>query len=672
MSNPAFGCCCSSPNCVKDCIFNTEIESGCCHKTDTLVLWNKRPTFTVNQHYLVGGLFGGTDCEVCFTKVCPDMQPVQSIYKFHDCYWRVDYPSPAGAISLITMPNGDGVFCGEGCANPDCFPAYSNGCSTCGDVCCGTQIPSFPNNCLYNTWFGAGIGGLSNWRRDTLWNDDATKWFIEQVGHKNNQPLGGTNSVGSLYNQMVFIVYHEKWWKIAEDCSPSTRIYVPGCQQGVGDPPSSNCGGIPFVESDLVPKWWIFACSGIPIYQFEIDEALELGVIDSGDYTSLMASIAIKAQPDQAIMKKLAAGGYTVAKDWRAEQRTAYVELHKKFPNAGYNNCIEPCENMHTLGPFRKRLTEETVGTSNVPLLHSDDVIPELDALQADCFLDYDGDQNSQEDYDFWRERQWVYFRGVPGGWTWAGWNNSCDPQKTEIENILDGCGRGVGIGGPELIEEPMLAFRGEPRGQCPCYTCPPQCTNQGFVYCNNCTTDCESTCGIAPIAACNPPSVCRRFIIAPECEGVRFVASAYQWQNDVDQNCTNVGEYKCLWSVESFLTTAQRSVDSWDANCPYTCNGQFPPLGAFNNWDAIANGTLGEENMCSDLIDPNSNIYRVEDLCCGAYCIDYDYNNCSGYPCAVQGPNLPCPATDECPPHGSGQQIGCIGHSINCLSDNP
>lgn len=660
MTNP-FWCCCGNNNCQKDCLFGPDTEDGCCHFDDTLVLWNMRPQYSVSQHYL------SASCETCRTESQGQMQPVQSIYKFYDCFWRVQYCT-GGPQGCVQIPNGDGVFCGEGCVNPVCNPQYGTNCVDCADVCCGTQVLPFPNPCLYNTWFGAGVGGLSNWRRKTLHDDDATRWFIETVGHKNGNVLGC--GVGRLRDDFVFVLFHEKWWRIASECPATVRIYVPGCNQGVGNPPQSDCGGIPFIESDLVPKWWIFACAGVPIYQFEIDDALDRQLIDQGEYDDLMNAIANKLQPPQAVIAKFAAAGYGLSRDWRAKAQEEYAELHFKFPLSGWNSCIQNCEDMPLLAPFRKRLTEKLV-TSNVttPCLHKNDVIPELASKQG-CMFNYQGDSTNQDDYNFWRDRQWVYFSGVPGGWTWAGWNSSCNQALTEEQNILEGCGRGVGIGGPNLIEAPMLAFAGNPRPPANCTSCPCVCSGAGTgrTCCDTCINACAS-CGTTPIASCNPPSVCRRFIVAPECEGVRFIASQYIWENDVDSStCSNVGEYKCMWSVQSFLTTARRSLDSWTNGCPYTCRFEKPPLGPYYQWDPVVKATIGEGTICADLIDPNHPLgYAVGDLCCGHYCFDFDYNNCASYPCAVDGPSNPCIAVNECPPHNTQAQDACIGHDIDC-----
>jgi hypothetical protein len=77
---------------------------------------------------------------------------------------------------------------------------------------------------------------------------------------------------------------------------------------------------------------------------------------------------------------------------------------------------------------------------------------------------------------------------------------------------------------------------------------------------------------------------------------------------------------------------------------------------------------TLGQDDICSDLIDPAHPLgYTVNDLCCGNWCVDYDYNNPGGFPCPVQGPKKDCAPATDCPPHDTPAQIACIGHPIDC-----
>lgn len=690
MTAPAnFKCCCSpGGECPTDCIFGNTIDEGCCHKADVLLFWSERPGHTITQHYRVGSLFPGQPgCETCYTVTCPQMGPVQSIYKYNQCRFRFVYPGPGGAVTLTQLPfSGDPLAIGwEACANPVCEPSY------CPDDCCGTQLQP-PGGCKCKTWYGAGQGGLNQWRYDTMMDEPANLWFPEMECHKDGDPLNAAIPVGRLGSDFIALVYLERWWKIAEDCPPNARIYVPGCTQSTE---GGNCGGIPFVTSDLVPKWWIYACAGIPLYQFELDEALELGVIDGSEYDAIMAKVALKQQPPQPPLMKMARAGYLVARDWRPDQRQAFLDLDAMFPGAGYAPCDQPVAQMAELGPFRKRYTAQFADQVARPLLHKADVVTELDPYQATCMIDYPGSWSNFKDYDYWRQRQWVYFRGVPGGWTWVNWNAAAGTGLTEEEAIAEGYGRGTGVGDPNtLLSAPLLSMRGEPRGPCACTDCgpvEPACPNT--TYCSMCSggvidPGACSACG-GPIAACDPPIKCLKFSITPECEGVRFQFSSYVFENDLNYDpetntCVMTGEYRCHYQVNSYLVEAKRSVDSWSDSIPFTCRTESPPLPVFNAWKPVGRAHLGQEDICADIVAAPVPVYTVQDLCCGGYCnastdVFYDWpsspagcptvgpGNPNQFPCPSPGPVKVCTPSYACPPHSTPAQIACIGFTPVC-----
>jgi hypothetical protein len=658
--------CCCGPRCIRDCIFNTEIDSGCCHHADTLLLWSERPGWTVSQHFRQAGVVPGSPvCEICYTNTQGIMLPVQSIYKFHSCRFVLRYATLDDPVNLIQLPTYNDIFMqGEACKNPCCHPEYDP------DQCCYTVFPPAPGEqpCLCNTWFGTGRGGLSNARKDDLANDAATSWFIDMTCHKDGQPLGA--GVPRLYDQFLCLVFYERWWRISE-CPEGVRIRVPGCTQGA----SSNCGGVPYQTDDLVPKWWIFACSGIPLYQCDLDDALSLGVIEAAEYTQLLADIAVDGQPtSQETMNKLAEAGYIAVKDWRPQQRQAFIDLHAKFPTADYDLCIEDVEDMDELGPFRKRFCDPDVGVTDRPYLHKDDVFVDQAPLQAICMKDYPGDPTNQADYDYWRERQWVYFRGIPGGWAWADWDAAAGTSLTEEQAIAAGYGRNGGIGGPNVLEAPILSFRGEPRPPINCSPCEQICPDT--EYCDQCNSDCSS-CGTAPLAGCDPPTNCRKFTLRATCEGVRFVYSQYYLKNDlslVDGVCEADQEYVCLFTVNSYLVEARRSRDSWLDEIPFTCRTETPPLPSYNVWPAVAVGHRPPAAMCNEItdpIDPANPKYDVSDLCCGGGCIIY--TECSygetTYGCPEEGPGNPCLPTNSCAADVFvlPEQISCIGHELDC-----
>jgi len=634
--------CCQSCCTWGDCLHGTDIEDGCCHACDMLALWCKRPAVSISQHYTLGM---PVDCETCYTESFAEMPPVQALYRYYKSFYRCVFPDPAGGIlSLLdNLPPSP-------CPDPACETGY--------DDCCDTNFNSF--DCQCNGWFADGIGGLSTWRREQLWADDASKWFIESFCFANGSSLGGSASLGRLSGQLLAIVYFERWWKIAEDCGEN-KIVVPDC-------PGGECGEVPYQTDDLVPRWWIFACSGVPLYDFEIDDAVRFGVITAKDAELLRIDISMRVQPDQIVLKKMADAGYLQAHDWRAEQRQAYIDLDTRFPGAGYGACIQDVEDMHTLGPFRKRLTEPVVGTSVDPLMKKSHIVTESAALQADCFIPYPGSSSDQTDYDYWAERQWVYFRGAPGGWTWAGWNAPSDGDclglgLNEEDAILRGCGRND----QSCIE----AFKGNPR---PSPTCAPCTTiNAALTPCNHCTGGCDD-CGITAAVSCADdntpvPTKCQNFTIVPSCEGIRFVYAEYRVKNEYTFNIGSgefeqTHKYVCYQSVASYLTEVKRSVNSWDSAIPFQCRTESPALPAFHAWDEIEGGHVGHSGICNPLSAGDFSQYTNADLCAGGICYAEEF---CPIPWPLTGERNNAAADTDCPPHSTTGQVACIGHTIDC-----
>ena len=669
MSTVLPGCC----NCSLNCYFDTGITSGCClSQCDTLVLWNERPAWTINQHYNYTTFgFPPVTTEVCYTKSYSGADPVQSIYKYYDCFYKVQYFGAGGPINAIDMPTGDGTFQGEGCGNYVCDPTVPN-----PDVCCDTQMLPVPFDCLCNSWYGPGIGGISNWRKRELLKNSQTRWFVETTCHKDGQDLY-TGEVSSLYDQARFIVFKEKWWRIANKSDVDNPNFE-GCTSDHIVVPGGTCGT---QTDDLVPKWWIFACSGIPIYQFEIDEALYLLWIDQNQYDDIMDAINLGEQPPQSALIAMSRGGYFEGKDWRPEQNKAYEYLNNYFPGAGYAGCSMGCTGDDVLGLFRKRLYYAGTERRVEPYLKPQDTITELQPFQGhftspDCWINYPGSTFNLVDFDEWGTRQYVYFSGVPGGWIWASWDAlaQCGANcATEEEAILEGFGRGAGVGDPvNLIEAPMLAFRGEPQCGITCNNCATICGGNSCDYCGGgCSNE-------GPLASCDPPAVCSRFSIHPECEGVHFIFSKYYHENDlevVDEVCEANNRYKCLFQTHSYLTSAKEYFEYRTNGCPFKCYGVTYDQ-VFNEWNPVYRGHKLPSFLCGLILDPTAG-YTIDDFCCGAYCEEYnyvDYNNTPGdvgddFPCPYDGTPKGC--THFCPtiPHGrtlyggTTGQVECIGY---------
>jgi len=704
--NVARNCCCGGQGaCVKDCIWQTEIESGCCHKDDTLLLWCERPGYSNRTQYYCEAYtdpFGNPagNQEHCCVTTQPGESPIQAIYHYYDCFFRAI--AVEGDIAAIS---GKPEMCPpDGCRFDDSDPPAPTACNGYYDTSCD----SFPpcglgqsgccsenpiENCV--TCCACNDPGMNAWRRGRMGVKDIWKWVVEATCHKGGADLGsGPNcaniggwsqcsrlgALGYSSHQMIAVVHFERWWRIAQDCDQDDRIYIPG--------PIDE--GITFVNSDLVPKWWIFACSGVPLYAGDLIDAIRFGAITQQEADDLIADLGTTCgHPAQGTLKKLSDAGYLRANDWRDEQRAAYQELDARFPGEGYAAHVQSVSSMHTLGPFRKRMTFATVGTSAQPLLRKADVVasnPDLGPLQADGFIDFPG--GTQDDYDYWCERQWVYFRGRPGGWSWAGWNAGATCSGDEITAILTGAGRGD----VTCIE----ALTGGGRGRNPTLAACGCCNSEGELEAT-CVGCAEPDCLVPPfIPQCAPFSACNILAGKAYCEGAQFRFFKYEANTRLDAGappccpgpeCCVCSKVECLYTANSFLVGARRSRDSWLDSVPFTCRNEIPPLPVFNDWEAWArthpvpkdpicdfiSNTEADANSwcwgcgCQQDGDPPCPSSEYSDrACCGGLCpAGCDCDPTTYDP--LEQVNASCAASDACPPHSTEGQIDCIGFTPDC-----
>ena len=339
-----------------------------------------------------------------------------------------------------------------------CYPWIDIGC---------TQVISYPTCECNSPW-------LTKYRRRKLLDDYRTIWGVDVECYDENSA-----TAFSLTNQWLFNMTFERWWKIAKDNTDGlTQSFwnVPD-QSGVHPNPTFNNPSYPYQVDDLVPKYWIFACSAVPFFRFELSDAVtpmntlasnpRTPVISAQDATDILEykqnGIPYAEYRLQNIFESLSNGGYFESKDWRAEQLQAYKELAARFPGHGYETYAnKTVAQMSLLGPFRKRYYDNHIFGRVHPILRPDLVPDSAKSLQAEFYHSYPGqfpnssmtdEQKLQaiDDYYFWAERQWVYFRGAPAGWTWVDWNAGttcpcCDDfygtTTNEDEAILAGCGR--------------------------------------------------------------------------------------------------------------------------------------------------------------------------------------------------------------------------------------
>lgn len=663
-------CCCPT----FDCLSGDQIGSGCCHGCDTLLLWCDRPRDEVKYLATATSPVSGT-CIKCVVTSWDSLPPVQAIYHYHGTYWRVATLGNGNGINTLLPPY------------PQC-PTYLSTCFVPGYEDC--------DNCNLFDQSGCACysGAWTRYQIDKWSSDNDSLWGPEIICFKGGNSIGPNH--GRLEGQLLGLVYRERWWKIAEgtvDCE-QYRIYVPEC---VETPNGWQCqDGTPIQGDNLVPKWWIYACSGCPIFDFDIADAEERGFITTQDAIDIRLALGQGDQPAQDLLERMAAGGYFDSKDWREDQRQAFIDLDAEFPGAGYGACVEDVSLMSELGPFRRRLCSPFSEANPTPILNRADVKDTAVPLQVDagCFKDYPGSFSSGNElkYQAWVDRQWVYLRAAPGGWTYAGWNAAAEcnqPEEGEIAAILGGCGRND----PTCI----AALRGLPLGTAHCAPCVNPCDSilnpQPVQYCNcECeicpgeqwsgflSTQCpESSQPFGFDGLCNGADTglggqfCDQLGVEPFCEGVRFVFAHYKHEPDgalVGDYCVDKSRYTCRRTVRSYLVEARRSSDSWLDSVPYKCRGESPPLPVFKDFPAVQQTHQVISPIVVGLVDPAVDAdppYTTGDFCCGGFSPRLLLPDPTDETCCGRDPQKDCDATEECPPHSLSQQVNCIGHPIDC-----
>lgn len=621
-------CGCESCECtVRDVIlpedeFFTDEEARrdwgvCCQTCDTLLLECERPAWSTFQRYFaesIDPILYPEPCQWNYTCSSPELPPIQAIYRYDREVYRVAYEG----IPQLPVDRCAGEL-DTHCYNPP-------------DVrqCC---TDFFPTGCL------CGSTDLSPFRYWRLFENRCSRFLTEAYCHKNGAPVVGPFNMRSL---LLCIVHKERWWKIPVDtCNSDVRIRIPG-------------PAVPFAGSQIVPKWWIFACSGVPVFGFDVDDAVERGVISAQEQSDLYFAISNQLQPDQGILQKMGEAGYFTTKDWRNEQAQAYDELNQRFPSAGYNTCanLDPAA-LNVLGPVRKRYA---------PFLRCRDVAPSAVPLQPPLSCEKDFPGGSAEDEQYWKDRQWVYFRAACGGWAWGCWD-------VTDEALLAGSGRNAvdcfaGVRGNvkpadwEVCTHPGVT----------------NCNGQTYYYCTDLATGCPERCQEAITQGCGqfnpptPPTSCDNLMAQGNCFGIRFVWAQYYARND-SCNTEQPVRFTCLYTSKSELKALQRPLDSWYSSEPFQCHPENPTLGWHYCWKDLI-GHYPPRPIVNSIVNGTGE-HNATDMCPGSHI--FEYVEVTGTPTGTQicldldaSPKFPVGNT-SCPDPLTPEQIDCAGQDLKC-----
>lgn len=590
-------------------------------------------------------------------------EPIQAIY------------NPKGTFFNVVGGKFEGAQDGwEGLNHP---ARYCN--DTCTDMtahCCHTDDGCTGAECLENC---NCYGSHENQAEDTYgppmspymkaqMEDDDRYWSSLDILCYNN----GANSLGSpptrenpdvgsgvthhLFDGYLGHVFMEQWWERADCegwflpdplCAP--RDCGAGNCQSIQQDPVSGALGI----SNIVPKFWFFGCSGVPIFSYSITRARDNGDITATECTDLLGQLGATSSgtdfgnPSQAILRKLWNAGYIRTSDWRKELNDAWSSLSSTY--SAYSSCTvtDPAD-LDVVGPCR--ILGD--GITCADAYDSD--------IQPGCCIDpwsggpypEEGDSDWGE-YETWRGMHGVYVHARRGGWGWACWSatESNIPFVGAARNNFD-----------------CLEKYGYPQDTC----CTASACSGDFP-----TLCCESPCGEEPpcynpdagcIAQESTLESCDSTVVRGFCDGVAISSFVYKQKPYLVQPAGGdpyiAYRSVCHQTYHSCLQAIDNSCGDWSTPSElYECRASDDGLGVYATFPQEDDTHFAPMTYC-DFISGGT---TMDDACCGALCADWDAPVSSGVHCPdIWGTADGC--TPNSAPRADNDARDCIGERGACL----
>ncbi len=654
-------CCCGSETC-KTCISGASIEydGGCCHAPgQRLCLWIDRPGRTETDHACCPVQGDPVyDCfEYCCKTVIESAPPIRALY---------DYLGNGPKFRVVRFRNEVGV---------DRLPIQCSICDTADDAgdCCGTGFPPYANCVCDPDNQGKNISPYQKRTMEDLsaywlaldilcYDDGATiRWDVSGDpfdAYEPNDTCDLSRFVqGTLWGHTLAVIHKEHWYRFA-DCGEDPNPY-PELTEPNGNGTSFQCIG---------PRHFIYACSGTPLFTFDLDEAVENGKITSQDRCDLLQQLAADwtgEVPSQTILAKLCAAGYFDTRDWRETVRQEWLKLKERFPDT-YTGNVPACADMDLLGPVRRRLfrSQPVAGSGGTqtewvrltrsaartpPSPYPDIQIPAAWDLDPWAGGPYpaEGDED-YEDFLFWAERQYVYFHARPGGWDWSCWDAiTTGGQTGEEDNWIPHIARRDS----DICGGDCINVSGFPRD----YTVSDCLGDAGHAegdgaFCDDCTNTDSRSCGTddtsCPQIGCAPQDYClsvpenggrntpcEDVLIAANCDGIHFRFTRIKFIDTGEgSDCDLVGwrnAPKCEVLNHAYLFTLDRSKGDYDSACPWRCRDLAVPEAVADAVPNISDSLLGYRGVCAAI---QAGCPEAQE-CCGTFCLEIieDDSGCCG-----------------------------------------
>lgn len=606
-------CCdCAGTQCL-DCLTGATIDesAGCCHSHhEALIFRIERPELVTYAHGYGDNPFapppgcpGG--CEYACTTTYEAAPAIQVVYRYERSYWRMDL----AAIDSDRPPRCD----------LDCYPALTD--------CCGP--PPFFSGCVCDP---AAV--LSPYQKLIMATTPQYKWLLDAACHNGGACFPPVRSLATcaeipgaatLYNHLLGVVHLEHWWIKSE------------CRAAIDPPLTINGADVQF--DCIGPRRWIYACSGAPLYLFDLLDAAEREIITGAELCLALADIGEGRTPEQETLRKLWDYGYIRPRDWRAEALVELAELKARFPTA-YAGCTLPetCADLGYLGPVRKRWA---------PCLKASEVADHAAGLQipAACRADpWDGGpyptegDPDYEDFLYWKDRQWVYFHARPGGWDWICFDPAVpDTEAPDLPRRFSASCPGNGCLNVSGYPRDFSSVSGPFTGVNPSSglaTCPVDCGDDaGNPY------GCIFT-GLACGAALDG-STCVNVGIGASCDGLHFVNTEVLIDQVEPSTCYPSGvRFYCGHVNHAYLFGLNRRCGDWDAEACLACRSLAVPIEVANLVPVVYQTNRAILGLCNQI----RNGCAADPLCCSLVCVSFE--PCGGFD--VIGPACPSTPTFE------------------------
>jgi hypothetical protein len=531
---------------------------------------------------------------------------------------------------------------------------------------------------------------LSRYRKRQMEKNPAYRWMLDIMCYDNGNVVAnpyytyeetdsGPQEIphlenGTLYNHLLGVVHCEYWWEIAR-CPQNPDHGEPGeLQVEVYDENGQLTGYTPANTSIIAPRFWIYACSGVPFFDFELKEALQKNYISQEEYQEIVLNFVDRRTPRQDLMTKLAQGGYFDIGDWRSAANLELQNLKERtYTSDSYFGCtVSSCSKTDFLGPVRKKFWQDSINVEDLSIpgrldptkarpntvsftpssaieqIVNERTDPTLKSLQlsSDCLKDpWNGDYPSApgesatqeeiqeyEDFLAWKDAQWIYMHAKPGGWDYVcgGYANPTSPDPTikipDLPRRVNNTGNAVGGCLQGLIGYPQKTSVFE--GGCPDIICG---TIVDDVYVPFPVVGCvEASClsvSCADTSRCTSypekgggPTPCEGFAFSANCDGIRFIYYTTKFKSQSDGTGEDIGYMTCDRTVNSYLYKVNRTKGNYDEFCPHQCRTLSVPQTIANEIPVIYSNRASHNEIC-DAIKRGQPAQQCNGLFCfGSY----------------------------------------------------